>query len=977
MGERFSDAFLDELRAKLPVSEVVGKTVKLKKKGHEFVGLSPFAAEKTPSFTVSDQKSFYHDFSSGKHGDIFSFLVETEGCTFPEAVERCAALAGLPLPARVNGASTEHQAKRVAMIEIVELAAAFYQQQLMESAGAAGRDYLAARGITAAAIERFRIGFAPDARFALKEHLGARGIPVEDMIAAGLLIHGDEIPVPYDRFRDRVMFPITDLKGRVIAFGGRAISGATNPKYLNSPDSDLFHKGQVLYNAGSARPAVQKGSQLIVVEGYLDVVSMVMTTFEGAVAPLGTALTAEQLAMLWRLSPEPCLCFDGDGAGRRAAYRAIDLALPAISAEKRVTFVLLPDGRDPDELARALGPTGMAKIMSAKVPLQELLWERETAAPADTPEACAAIQKRLMDCVGQIADEATRQFYRDDYKVRLDRLFAERRGQVQAQVDVSVGGLHRGADIGEALAGERIVVVTATEAECDQMAAIGLPATTAPGGAAAWEARHTDELRGADVLVVAGPGSEAGVKALCTALSGHTARLRRIVLLKSVEDWVADGGSASMIYDMATAQREWSAEAFKPKLNVVWFHEIGRSKPKRDWLIKNLFLARTLCVIYGAPGCGKSFLTSDMTLTAAAAPYLNSEQRPPWFGYRSRQFGVVYVVAEGSDDFEIRLHAWREHYRLPVDAVIPFVFLPTGVNMRTNDADTKLLIADIGGISGEMESRCGVKVCLVVIDTVARVLAAGNENSSEVMSAFVANCDRLREQLGVAVVGIHHGGKEAGRGPRGHEALHGACDLEIEVLASEEGEPNKWIVRKFKSGPQGASHQFRLRQAIVGQDEDGDPITTCIVTTPTEGASPAEGGVIPDGYVKLPPKATMVFRALNAAIQKHGMPAPAGIPCPTEAFCVQLETWREEFNRVAKRPGDDDKKLRWRVDKAIDRAIDIWLTRGLIGKDGDFIWRTGRKVFGVDRAPRREAKQADRSDHMSAEDREFVEKGGL
>ena len=318
---RFTPQFLDDLRARLPVSEVVGRRVKLKRAGREWKGLSPFQQEKSPSFTVNDQKGFYHDFSSGKHGDIISFLMETEGVGFTEAVERLAAMAGVPLPAATPEAA-RHEQRRKTLHDVMELAAKFFADTLASRHGAKARGYLADRAISPGVQLQFRLGYASGERFALKEHLGSQGIPVDDMVEAGLLVAGDEIPVPYDRFRDRVMFPITDLRGRVIAFGGRALEKDVAAKYMNSPETPLFHKGDNLYNLPSARLACHNGAPLVVVEGYVDVIAMVGAGFAASVAPLGTALTENQLALLWKMVDEPILCFDGDKAGQKAAWRA-------------------------------------------------------------------------------------------------------------------------------------------------------------------------------------------------------------------------------------------------------------------------------------------------------------------------------------------------------------------------------------------------------------------------------------------------------------------------------------------------------------------------------------------------------------------------------------------------------------------------------------------------------------------------------
>ena len=358
---RFPPQFLDELRARLPVSEVVGKRVRLKKAGREWKGLSPFNKERTPSFFVNDQKGFYHDFSSGKHGDIFTFLMELEGVTFPEAVERLASLAGLPMPKMSREAEAE-EGRRRTLHEVIALAAKFFEATLAARAGAKARGYLADRGLDPATQLKFRIGYAPAERFALKEHLGGLGVPVEDMIEAGLLVAADDIPVPYDRFRDRVMFPISDLAGRIVAFGGRALDKEAKAKYLNSPETVLFHKGGLVYNGAAARKAAHQGAAVVVVEGYVDVIAMVTAGYEATVAPLGTALTEDQLALLWKMADEPVLCFDGDAAGRRAAYRAIDMALPHIKPGKSLRFASLPQGHDPDDLVRSGGAGAIADV---------------------------------------------------------------------------------------------------------------------------------------------------------------------------------------------------------------------------------------------------------------------------------------------------------------------------------------------------------------------------------------------------------------------------------------------------------------------------------------------------------------------------------------------------------------------------------------------------------------------------------------
>jgi len=432
---RFTPQFLDELRARLPVSEVVGKRVKLMKSGREFKGLSPFNKEKTPSFFVNDQKQAWFDFSSGKNGSIFDFVMLTDGVGFPEAVERLAQMAGMALP-KVSRDDEQRDARRKTLHDVMELAAKFFEATLAARVGAKARGYLADRGIDPATQLKFRLGYATGERFALKEHLGGHGIPVEDMIETGLLVSGDDIPVPFDRFRDRVMFPIADLRGRVIAFGGRALEKDVPAKYLNSPETPLFHKGATLYNIAMARQAAHAGKStqpaqenagapVIAVEGYVDVIAMVSAGFPATVAPLGTALTEDQLALIWKMADEPVLCFDGDNAGLRAAYRAVDLALPRLLPGKSLKFATLPQGQDPDDLVRSGGRDAIAEVIGAARPLAAMLWARETEGHQfDTPERRAALEAHINKITASIGDDSVRKYYRQDFSARIGQLFA-------------------------------------------------------------------------------------------------------------------------------------------------------------------------------------------------------------------------------------------------------------------------------------------------------------------------------------------------------------------------------------------------------------------------------------------------------------------------------------------------------------------------------------------------------------------------
>ena len=436
---RFAPSLLDDIKARLPVSEVVGRRVRLVRAGREWKGLSPFNAEKTPSFFVNDQKERWFDFSANRNGNIFDFVMATEGLSFTEAVERLAAEAGVPLPA----ASAEDEArekKRAGLHEVLEYATAFFEATLQGREGARARGYLADRGIAASAVKEFRLGHALEERFALRDHLAAKGASVETMIEAGLLVHGDDVAVPYDRFRGRVMFPIADRGGRVIAFGGRALDPDAPAKYLNSPETPLFHKGAVLYNHHRARIAARDKGTVIAVEGYVDAIAMTGAGFPHTVAPLGTALTPDQCELLWRMAPEPILCFDGDRAGRKAAYRAIELTLPLIRPDRSLRFAMLPAGQDPDDVVRSGGSAVMVQIIDSARPLVEMLWARELeTVPLDTPERRAGFERRLAEALRQISDEALRRHYRAEIDARLAALFGAGRGSGGPRASSGIG----------------------------------------------------------------------------------------------------------------------------------------------------------------------------------------------------------------------------------------------------------------------------------------------------------------------------------------------------------------------------------------------------------------------------------------------------------------------------------------------------------------------------------------------------------
>jgi DNA primase len=423
---RFPPSFLDEIKARLPVSEVVRGRVKLVRAGREWKGLSPFNTEKTPSFFVNDQKMAWFDFSAGKNGNIFDFVMESEGLSFPDAVERLARDAGLALP-RVSPEAEAEEKARTSLHEALARAASYFSARLAGGEGGAARAYLAGRGIDPELQGRFGLGYALPEKYALRDHLAGAGVPVPTMIEAGLLIHGEEIAVPYDRFRDRIMFPIHDSGGRVIAFGGRALAPDAPAKYLNSPETALFHKGAILYNHHHARKAAHTGGQVIAVEGYVDVIAMTSAGFDATVAPLGTALTPVQCELLWKMAEEPILCFDGDRAGRKAAYRAIDMALPVIGPGRSLVFALLSDGQDPDDLVQSGGREAVAQLLSRILPLADLIWVRETENKNfATPERRAGLERRLNEIAREIRDEALRRHYQAAFKERFFQFF--RRG---------------------------------------------------------------------------------------------------------------------------------------------------------------------------------------------------------------------------------------------------------------------------------------------------------------------------------------------------------------------------------------------------------------------------------------------------------------------------------------------------------------------------------------------------------------------
>ncbi len=445
----FPPGFLDELRSRIPLGDLVARRVRLTRRGREQAGLCPFHNEKTPSFYVVEDKGFFHCFGCGAHGDAIGFIMRADNLDFIEAVERLAGEAGLAVPQQTPQ-DRERAQRQKTLMEALAAAADFYEAQLWAPAGARARDYLTARGLDEETIRRFRLGWAPEDRQSLRRALG-KEFPEPLLHEAGLLRIPEDGANPYDYFRGRVMFPIGDRAGRVIAFGARTLGGPgegrDQPKYLNSPDTPVFEKGRVLYAWAAARAALAREPEgaAIVVEGYMDVIALHRAGFATAVAPLGTALTEMQLHELWRLSPEPVLCFDGDTAGQRAAGRVLDRALPLLQPGRSLRFATLPPDEDPDSLIRSHGQPAFAEVLALALPLSEKLWEEErTIGALDTPERRAELEARLMEQVNRIAERSVQNEYRRFVRERLfgrsaiDRPLGRSRKQQPANVTYTV-----------------------------------------------------------------------------------------------------------------------------------------------------------------------------------------------------------------------------------------------------------------------------------------------------------------------------------------------------------------------------------------------------------------------------------------------------------------------------------------------------------------------------------------------------------
>ncbi len=408
--------FLDELRTRLSLTDVVGRKVtwdtrKSNQGKGDMWAPCPFHQEKTASFHVDDRKGFYYCFGCHAKGDAITFVRETENVDFMEAVKILAGEAGMQVPA-ADPRAQQKADRRTQLIEVMEMAVQFFRLQLKSAAGSSARGYLHGRGLDEAAWDRWGLGFAPDGWQNLWDHLKNKGVAEDLILACGLAKPSNKGKAPYDTFRNRIMFPIRDARGRAIAFGGRAMDPNDNAKYLNSPETELFDKGRNLYNFKPAREAAGKGQPLIVAEGYMDVIALSEAGFGATVAPLGTAVTEDQLHLLWRMSSEPIMALDGDTAGIRAAHRVVDLSLPLLEAGKSLRFVILPEGQDPDDLIRAGGSSAMQQVIDGAQPMVNLLWDREIEGKSfDSPERKAALDKALRDKIKLIRDPSIRGHY--------------------------------------------------------------------------------------------------------------------------------------------------------------------------------------------------------------------------------------------------------------------------------------------------------------------------------------------------------------------------------------------------------------------------------------------------------------------------------------------------------------------------------------------------------------------------------------
>lgn len=421
---------LEEFKARLPIADIVGRYVRLVRRGREFSGLCPFHQEKSPSFTISEEKGFYHCFGCNQNGNAVDFIMAIEGLDFGQAIQRLADITGLPTPMRTGKKSTQEEKT---LHQANEAAVRWFQGSLAGTGGGGARAYIDKRGLDADTIKRFSLGYAPQSRRGLRDALVAEGFSETDLVRVGLLIKPDDGGGCYDRFRHRLMFPILDGRGKVVGFGGRAL-GEARAKYLNTPDTELFHKGELLYGLSLARAAARQKGTIVVAEGYMDVIALARAGFEHAVAPLGTAVTEAQLALLWQAVDEPIICLDGDEAGLRAGHRLIERALPKLKPGKSLRFALLTEGSDPDDMLHTEGRDKLAQLLGEAMPIIDFLWQSETRNRAlDTPERQAALRERLSELSKSIDHPEVRQLFREAFRQQWQSRFGGyRHGKRQA-----------------------------------------------------------------------------------------------------------------------------------------------------------------------------------------------------------------------------------------------------------------------------------------------------------------------------------------------------------------------------------------------------------------------------------------------------------------------------------------------------------------------------------------------------------------
>lgn len=761
---RFPEHLLDDIRARLPVSEVARRLIKtpIKKQGGELVALSPFNAEKTPSFTINDRKRMWHDFSSGKTGDVFKLETELTGCSFPEAVERLAEQAGVKLPdekIKPNGKANGHHREN-------------------------------RQGVHAG--NGFDDG--PD-----------QSAPIGDE---------DSRPLSKDEAR-------------------RAALRGEPTKVYDYKNAD----GETLY---------QK------------------------------------------------LRFEWTHAGKR-----------------QKTFVQrreLPNG----EWAWSLGEGDYFRTRDGR-----WLTSRKSKETGD----------------GDASDEET---------VALPGV---------ERVPYNLPALLNAVELGEP------VFAVEGEKDAETLIAEGLCATCSVGG-------RWDELAGyfsrADVvqLIDNDPAGEKYAQTLGLALrkvvkSHRVLKFPELPPGGDVTDFYEGGGTTERLFErIQNEAKAWSPTIPETDFAAVHFHQIGSKKPERNWQIKNLLLSSVFALVYGPPACGKSFLAQDLSLTLAWAA-IDPQAGEEWFGHKVRRAaGVVYIISEAPEDFEVRLHAWRTRNNVDPALELPFAFLPTTVDMQSNKSETGKLIEEVRRLDSYFEAKFGVRVGMVVIDTVSRALAGGNENAPDVMGAFIRNCEALRtSRPGMTVLAVHHSPIDGSR-PRGHSSLHGAADLEIEVRKATDQAPNCWIVRKFKAGAEGGEHHFRLEVVDVAKDADGEPITSCVISGRTASDAAREARKRPRGQVQTNMNETDFLRAVSTALERQGVAPPLDLTVPRNIELVVDSKYVREFymEKLHVTESGDDSAIESRLRQRWGRVTKSMLHFNVVGHgkvgEASYLWFTGRPISG-------------------------------